>query len=83
MLSSKNYVISTESGNSMRFTCLGSGMGLNVNLSSRVCNFGEVRSGNSTSRVVTLENDSNHPASFKFFTDFSNIFRFKKAEGTV
>lgn len=58
-------------------------MGLNVHLSSRVCNFGEVRTGNSTSRVVTLENESNHPASFKFFTDSTHIFRFKKAEGTV
>ena len=58
MLSSKNYVIRTDSGNSERFNCLGSGMGLEVSLSSRVCNFGEVKAGNTSSRIISVENKS-------------------------
>ena len=83
MLSSKNYIISTESGNTVRFTCLGSAVGLQVALSSRVCNFGEVRLGNQTSRIVTLENSSSQVAFFKFFTENTHVFQFKKIEGTV
>ena len=82
-LSSKNYIIKTESGNSQRFAVLGSGVGLQVSLSSRVCNFGEVKSMNSTSRLVTLENNSEAQCSFKFFTDSSSIFLFKKTEGVI
>ena len=83
MLSSKNYIIRTDSGNSQRMTCLGSGMGLDVSLSSRVCNFGEVRSGNKTSRLITIQNHSSMPCSYKFFVDKRHIFQFKQTEGTI
>lgn len=82
-LSSKNYIIKTESGNSQRFAVLGSGVGLQVALSSRVCNFGEVRANNSTSRLVTLENKSDVQCSFKFFTDAASVFVFNKTEGVI
>ena len=82
-LSSKNYIIKAESGNSQRFAVLGSGVGLQVSLSSRVCNFGEVKALNSTSRLVTLENNSEVHCSYKFFTDPSSVFQFKKTEGTI
>lgn len=82
-LSSKNYIIKTDSGNSQRFAVLGSGVGLQVTLSSRVCNFGEVKALNSTSRLVTLENNSEVPCSYKFFTDNMSVFQFKKTEGTI
>lgn len=82
-LSSKNYVIKTDSGNSQRFAVLGSGVGLQVTLSSRVCNFGEVKTMNTTSRLVTLENQSDVQCNFKFFSDNSSVFLFKKTEGVV
>jgi len=83
MLSSKNYIITTDSGNSQRFTCLGSAVGLQVALSSKVCNFGEVKSGNSTSRIITVDNSSNLPCSYKFFVDRRSVFSFKKTEGNI
>lgn len=83
MLSTKNYIITTESGNSQRFTCLGSAVGLQVALSSKVCNFGEVKSGNSTSRIITVDNSSNLPCAYKFFVDRRNVFSFKKSEGNI
>ena len=82
-LSSKNYIIKTESGNSQYFAVIGSGVGLQVSLSSRVCNFGEVKAMNSTSRLVTLENESDAACNFKFFTDQSSVFLFKKTEGVI
>ena len=38
---------------------------------------------NSTSRLVTLENQSEVQCSFKFFTDNNSVFLFKKTEGVI
>jgi hypothetical protein len=83
MFSARNYVLTTESGNSQQFGCIGYSLGVDVFFSSKVCNFGEVRGDTSTSRQVTLHNQSTVPVSYSLYTDHSGAFRFKRLTGSV
>ena len=51
----------------MTLECLGTGMTFNVFLSDMNINFGEIRLGKTTSRLLTINNDSDLPTSFEFF----------------
>lgn len=83
MFSSKNFLIRTEGGNKQKFSCIGYAVGMSVRLSSRLCNFGQVEVGRTTSMIISIFNDSTLPCNFKFFTDQKNIFSFKKTEGSI
>lgn len=83
MFSARNYILNTESGNSQHFGCIGFSLGVDVFFSSKVCNFGEVRSDTSTSRQVTLHNQSSVPVTYSLYTDRSGPFRFKRLVGSV
>jgi hypothetical protein len=49
----------------------------------RSIHFGEVQLGSNTNRLLNINNDSDLPTSFQFFTDDKNMFSFSKIEGTV
>ena len=83
MLSNTTYVVKVNGGNEERFTCTGSAIGMNVYLSSKSINFGEISQESSTNRLLNIVNDSDSPAHYQFLCDKKNIFSFSKVEGVV
>ena len=61
MVSVTHFQIVCAGGNTMTLECLGTGMTFNVFLSSISLNFGEIRLGKTTSRLLTINNDSDLP----------------------
>ncbi len=51
----------------MTLECLGTGMTFNVFLNAMSINFGEIHLGKTTSRLLTINNDSDLSTSFEFF----------------
>lgn len=77
------YRIKTVGGNDLNFSCVGHAEGFNVSLSVKSIHFGEVSLGQNTNRLLNINNDSELPTTFQFFTDNKNVFSFSKIEGTV
>eukprot|EP00826_Nyctotherus_ovalis_P020736 TRINITY_DN1654_c0_g6_i1.p1 TRINITY_DN1654_c0_g6~~TRINITY_DN1654_c0_g6_i1.p1 ORF type:complete len:373 (-),score=55.73 TRINITY_DN1654_c0_g6_i1:654-1772(-) len=72
-----------KGGNEDTFTCLGQALGLQVSLSTKSVQFGEVTLGKSNSRVIYVQNNSSQRAVFQFVNDKKNVFAFSKREGVV
>ena len=70
-------------GNNIPFNCRGCAIGFDVNLSSETLIFGEILKDDSTSRELTIHNNSQLPTSFQFFNDPKNIFGFSLTSGYI
>ncbi len=83
LFSCTHYKVRVKGGNEDEFTCFGQSLGLEVSLSAKSVQFGEVTLGKTTNRVLYVHNASTQPATFQFVNDKKNVFSFSKKEGTV
>lgn len=67
----------------MNFECTGIATGFLFYFNTMSINFGEIKLGSTTNRLLTVNNDSDLPAKFEFFNDKNNIFGFSKSKGVV
>ncbi|KAI9102498.1 hypothetical protein DFS34DRAFT_577433 [Phlyctochytrium arcticum] len=77
------YDIATVSGNIIRVTCTGRGIGPKVTLNSSVVNFNDVPADTTATRALFLQNHSSTTAFYQFLTDSESIFRFDKPWGSI
>lgn len=78
MTSVAHYRIACQGGNDVVFECIGSSLGYDAYLNTNSINFGEIKIGEQTSRLLTIHNDSDVPIVFEFFNDQKNIFGFSR-----
>lgn len=83
LFSCTHFKVKIKGGNEEEFTCLGQGLGVEVGLSAKTVQFGEVTLGNTTNRVLYIHNYSSQVAHFSFLNDKKNVFSFSKREGTI
>lgn len=81
--SCQTYTLSTPGGNKITLVCQGTAVGPQLRLSSRVFNFGNVKAGQSPSKVLYLENCSDVPLAFEFLVESNGVFSLTKARGVV
>eukprot|EP00825_Cyclidium_porcatum_P019922 TRINITY_DN22798_c0_g1_i3.p1 TRINITY_DN22798_c0_g1~~TRINITY_DN22798_c0_g1_i3.p1 ORF type:complete len:218 (-),score=41.59 TRINITY_DN22798_c0_g1_i3:59-712(-) len=72
-----------DSINAEYMGCEGQAQGYSVHLSTNSINYGEIKIGNSTSRLLLIHNDSDLPVTFEFFNDQSNVFGLSKCRGKI
>jgi hypothetical protein len=77
------FKINVVGGNELTLTCKGESNGIDVMLSSKSVQFGEVQIESATNRLLNIMNQSDQPTSFQFFNDRANVFSFSKTEGTI
>lgn len=77
------YRVSCQGGNDLYFDCIGTAAPYKVYLSENSINFGEIKIGNTASRLLTIHNDSELPTSFQFYSDQGNIFSLSRTRGVV
>jgi hypothetical protein len=63
------YKISCQGGNDLFFDCNGTAAPYKVYLSDYSINFGEIKIGNTASRLLTIHNDSELPTTYQLFAD--------------
>jgi hypothetical protein len=80
---STQFKIDVVGGNELKLTCKGESQGIDVMLSSKSIQFGEVQMESATNRLLNIMNQSDQPTTFQFFNDRSNVFSFSKTEGTI
>lgn len=83
LISVQHYKVTIPGGNEIVFACTGTAVGYDVQLSANSINFGEIKIGNETSRLLTIHNNSDLPISFEFHNDPNNIFGFQRTKGTI
>ena len=54
-----------------------------MHLSSNSINFGEIKLEHTSTKVLTLQNDSELDTEFEFFSDSGNVFSFNDIRGTL
>lgn len=77
------YKVNCSGGNDLFFECSGTASPFKVYLSEMSINFGEIKIGNTSSKLLTVHNDSELATSYQFYCDKGNIFSFSKTRGTV
>lgn len=81
--SCESFSLSTAGGNRLSLTCQATAAGPQLQLSSRVFAFGNVRSGQAPSKVLYLENCSDVPLSFEFLVEEGGVFWLPKSQGVL
>ena len=69
--------------NCIDFCAIGEAEGIDVYLDIESINFGEIKVGNTKSRLLKLHNESELEAKYQFFNDQNNIFGISSVVGTV
>lgn len=77
------FGLSTPGGNRLSFVCQGTATGPQLRLSCRVFSFGNVKSGQSPSKVLYLENCSGVPLAFEFLVEAKGVFYLTKPKGVL
>ena len=83
LISCTHYNIICTGGNTIQFESKGEASGLDIKLSADSINFGEIKLGSTTSRMLLLQNDSDLPAVFQFYSDKKSIFGLSHTTGTI
>eukprot|EP00727_Mastigamoeba_balamuthi_P004565 m51a1_g14106 hypothetical protein (1624) ;mRNA; f:105409-110926 len=81
----ETFSVAVERGNAPRLSCSGTAVGPTVALSTSSVCFGSIAVGTTTSRILTLRNDSDEAAYYQFTTNHPNngVFRFEPAQGQI
>ncbi|KAJ3049787.1 hypothetical protein HK097_009215 [Rhizophlyctis rosea] len=77
------FDIATVSGNVIRITCSGKGIGPKVSLSTTVVNFNDSPAGTTVTRAMYIVNNAATPAFYQFLSEPNSIFRIDKPWGTI
>ncbi|KAI9203276.1 uncharacterized protein BJ171DRAFT_600142 [Polychytrium aggregatum] len=83
MVSTDYFDIVTLSGNTIRITCTGRGVGPKVTLNTNLINFEDCEEGTNNLRAMYIQNHTNIPAYYQFLTEQNSIFRIDKISGTI
>ncbi|KAJ3093236.1 hypothetical protein HK100_006746, partial [Physocladia obscura] len=83
MSSTEYFNITTVSGNNIRVTCSGSGIGPDVQLSSNLVNFNDVLAGSSSTRPIYIQNSASISAFYQFLAEPNSTFRIDKPSGII
>ncbi|ORY53838.1 hypothetical protein BCR33DRAFT_674998 [Rhizoclosmatium globosum] len=83
MESTEYYDITSRSGNTIRITCTGSGVGPCVKLNTNLVNFNDVPAHSTCMRPIYIQNTTPVPAFYQFLTEPNSIFRIDKPWGTI
>ena len=78
-----NFKIVCESGNVIPLSLKAFSRRFNVGFNTDSINFGEIKLENTSTKVLTLTNNSELSTDFEFFTDANNIFLFNETKGTI
>lgn len=81
--SCQTFALSTAGGNQVTFTCQGTAVGPQLQLSSRVYSFGNVKVAQISSKVIYLENVCDVPLSFEFLVEQDGVFSLTKRKGVI
>jgi hypothetical protein len=83
LFSNAFFDVTTQSGNIVRLTLSGEGLGPIVSVEPSVLNFNDIPAGTTVTRVFYLKNDANTTASYQFNIDKSSSFQLDKQCGTI
>mgnify|MGYP003880634599 FL=1 len=83
LISCTHFNITCLGGNSVKFECKGIAAGVSVAFTQKSINFGEIKLGQQTSRLVILQNASDIPAHFQVYNDKKNVFSFSATVGVI
>ncbi|KAJ3300829.1 hypothetical protein HK104_000022 [Borealophlyctis nickersoniae] len=83
MRSTDYFDITTLSGNTIRITCTGVGIGPKVTLNTKIINFNDVPAGTTVTRALYIQNNAATTAFYQFLTEPTSIFRIDKPWGTI
>ncbi|KAI9333355.1 hypothetical protein DFJ73DRAFT_963215 [Zopfochytrium polystomum] len=83
MVSTEYFDVTTLSGNCIRITCTGRGVGPQVSMNTSVVNFNDVPAGTTVTRPLYLQNAAATTAFYQFLTEQNSIFRIDKPWGTI
>ncbi|KAJ3030918.1 UNVERIFIED_CONTAM: hypothetical protein HDU68_007279 [Siphonaria sp. JEL0065] len=83
MASTEYFDITSVSGNTIRITCTGSGVGPTVKLNTNLVNFNDVSAGTTCMRPIYIQNTTPVPAFYQFLIEPNSIFRIDKPWGTI
>eukprot|EP00842_Homolaphlyctis_polyrhiza_P005315 jgi/Hompol1/5785/HPOL_004691-RA len=83
MFSNDYFDITTLSGNTLRITCRGCGIGPKVTLNPDVVNFHDTPAGTTITRALYLQNNTSTHAFYQFLTEVDGTFRIDKPWGTI
>ena len=83
LCSCTHFKIICEGGNEITVQCTGQSKGIDIKPSSTFVNFGEVRLGSSTNRLLTINNNSEITGVFEVLTDETNIFSAENTYGII
>jgi len=83
LYSCTHFRIKVKGGNVDSLNCTGQSLGVEVGLSAKSIQFGEVTLGNTTARVLYIHNYSSQLATYQFINDRKNAFSFSKKEGLI
>lgn len=83
LISCTHFSINCLGGNSVNFECKGVASGVSVSFNQKSINFGEIKLGQQTSRLLILQNASDIPAHFQVYNDKKNVFSFSATVGVI
>ncbi|KAI8923507.1 hypothetical protein BC831DRAFT_417141 [Entophlyctis helioformis] len=83
MYSNDYFDITTLSGNTLRISCRGCGVGPKVTLNPDIVNFHDTQAGSTITRALYLQNHTSTPAFYQFLTEVNSTFRIDKPWGTI
>ena len=78
-----NFTLVCTNGNQLPINLRGNAKRFNVYFNTSSINFGEVKLENTSTKVLTISNDSELETDFEFYTDSNNIFLFNDIKGTL
>lgn len=78
-----NFTLVCNNGNQLPINLRGNSKRFNVYFNTSSLNFGEIKLENTSTKVLTITNDSELDTDFEFYTDSNNIFLFNDVKGTL
>ena len=83
LISCTHFRVTCIGGNTVNFECKGIASGVKVSFNQKSINFGEIKLGQQTSRLLILQNASDIPAHFQVYNDKKNVFSFSASVGVI
>ena len=83
MFSSEHFEVITPGGNTIEIGCAGLSVGPEITFSTHSMNFGDVFTGQETTKPLRISNGSTLPANFQILAEKYGVFEFQRVEGII
>ncbi|KAH6577222.1 hypothetical protein BASA60_004157 [Batrachochytrium salamandrivorans] len=83
MYSNEYFDIITLSGNTIRITCQGCGVGPRITITPEIVNFHDISANSTVTRALHLQNNSSTAALYQFQSEPESTFRIDMPSGTI